>query len=543
MTDALDRGRSAFAERAWADAYTHLAVADRDGALDGADFERFAVSAYLLGQDDECEEILTRAHQELRSRGEIERAVRCAFWLGFNLQNKGEDARAGGWLARSRRLLEESGIECSEQGLLLMPGALQHLFSGNLDAACAGFAEAVAIGERFDDPDLKALARLGLGQAFIRMDNSVEGFAVLDEVMVAVTSDEVSPLIVGLVYCAVIAVCQGIFDVRRAQEWTTALGNWCESQPDLVPYRGQCLVHRVELLQLHGAWSAAMDEAVRARQRLSDPAGQRAVGAAIYQVAELHRLRGEFGLAEQAYREASHEGRSPHPGLAQMRLAQGQVQTARAAIGRVLDEEHDRAARCAVLRAYIDVVLADDDAPAARAAADELAQIAGTIDAPLLRAVAAQADGAVRLAEGDPRAALTTLRRAWVLWQDFDAPYEAGCIRVLIGLCCRALGDEDGAAMEFDAARRVFDELGAAPDVLRVEKIARVAERAGTGGLTAREIEVLRLVATGLTNRAIGTDLFLSEKTVARHVSNIFAKLDVSSRSAATAYAYEHGLV
>jgi len=358
-------------------------------------------------------------------------------------------------------------------------------------------------------------------------------------VMVAVTSDEVSPIVTGDVYCSVIEACQESFDLRRAQDWTQALSRWCDSQPDLVPYRGQCLLHRAELMQLRGAWEDAMDEARQASTRLAARPGRPSVGAALYQQAELHRLRGEVSAAEEAYRQAGEAGREPQPGLARLWLAQGRTRAAQAAIRRAVDEADDTLTRSRLLPALVEIMLAADDLPAARAGAGELAGIAEGLGAPLLRALAAHAQGAVLLAEDRPQAALGPLRRAWSDWQELEAPYEGARVRVLLSLACRRLGDEETARMELDAARRVFQRLGAAGEV------ARLAEqpRAPAGGLTAREVQVLREVAAGKTNRAIAADLFLSEKTVARHVSNILGKLGLASRSAATAYAYENGLV
>lgn len=540
---ALQRGRQLFARKSWGDAFAQLAEADRESPLQAEDLERLATAAYLTGRDAESAEAWTRAHQESLNRNDVEGAARSAFWLAFGLLNQGEPARAGGWLARARRLLDDGERVCVEQGYLLFPEALQRIFRGDNAGAFATFGEAAEIGERFGEPDLAALARHGQGRALLRMGDTDEGVALLDEAMAAVEAGEVSPIAAGDIYCSVIEGCHEIFDLRRAQEWTAALTRWCESQPDLVPYRGKCLARRAEILQLHGDWPEAMDEARRACEWLSRPPPQRAVGAAFYQRAELHRLRGEFAEAEEAYRQASQWGRKPEPGLTQLRLAQGQRGVAEAAIRRVADETRDRRSRTGLLPAYVEIMLAIGDVQEARAAADELAEIAGELDAPLLHARAAHARGAVLLAEGDARSALVLLRQAWSGWRELEAPYEAARVRVLLGLGCREVGDEEAAEMELDAARCTFRQLGASSDLARVDALSRSADSGAAHGLTPREQQVLRRVAAGETNKTIGRELFISERTVDRHVSNIFTKLRVSSRAAATAYAYENRLV
>ena len=542
MVDALDRGRESFGRQAWADAYAQLVAADHQSSLGPEDLERLATAAYLVGRDADSAEAWERAHHECLRLGDVPRAVRYAFWLAVDLLNRGEMARAGGWLARAQRLIDEGRLDCPERGYLLVPVGLRSIAEGDLAAAFITFGKAAEVGDRFGDRDLMVFGRHGQGRVLTRMGEIVEGLALLDETMIAVTAGEVSPILTGMIYCSVIEICQEIFDLRRAREWTAALTHWCVSQPDLVPYRGQCLVHRSQIMQLHGAWQDAMAEARRARERLSTPPGQ-PLGMAFYQQAELHRLRGEFGRAEAAYRQASQAGCLPQPGLALLRLAQGKVEAAGMGIRRVMEEVQDRGTRPKVLAAHVEIMLAANDVDAARAAVDELSELAADIDAPFLHAVAAHATGAVLVAEGESRAALEALRPAWRAWQELEAPYEAARVRVLVGLACRQLGDEDGAEMELDAARWVFRQLGAVPDLARVEDLCRTTTAVkGVGGLTAREIQVLVLVATGKTNREIAMALVVSEHTVRRHLQNIFAKLGVSSRAAATAYAFQHNL-
>lgn len=537
----LERGRASFTRRAWADAYEALAEADRSRPLGHEDLELLAVSAQLLGKVEESDEARARAYHEAIRAGAPGRAARYAFWLGMMSVQRGQHAPGFGWISRAAESIGDT--ECAERGYLLLPVALKSLGEGDHQAAHDTFRQAREIGQRFHDADLVALAGHGQGIALVRSGEIDRGMALLDEAMIAVTADELSPIVAGLVYCSVIDACRGVFDLRRAREWTAALSRWCEAQPDLASFHGQCLVRRVEIMRLRGVWSDALDEVHRARERLTRPRVHPEIGEALYQEAELHRLRGEHAQAEDLYREASQAARPPQPGLALLRLAQGNAQAAESAIRRALDEAPDPTARAALLPAFAEIMVAAKNVTAARAAADELSELAARFDAPYLKAVSAHAAGSVLLAEGKAKEALPTLRSAWSGWRELEVPYEAARVRVLVGLSCRQLGDADGAEMELDAAAAAFEQLGAVADRARVQELTMGATQKPAAGLTQRELEVLALVARGLTNRAIAAELFISEKTVARHLSNMFTKLGLASRSAATAYAYQHGLV
>jgi tetratricopeptide (TPR) repeat protein len=454
----LARGREAYDARRWESAYQALAAADRrarsshssagsghssTGASDAGDpsaglslaglspdglfpddLWRLAMAAYLTGRDAEYLAALERAHHAWLAADDLAGAARAAFWLGFYLADHGEIGPATGWMGRASRLLEQAGGDRVEAGYLRVAGAHQRLGEGDAEGAFDAAGGALSLAERFGDRDLAALAVHVQGRARLEQGRLDEGLALLDESMVGVAADEVSPLMAGLIYCSVIGACRRVYALDRARAWTTALRDWCQAQPDLVPYRGQCLVYRSEILQLHGQWGEALEEATAVQA-----AGDRGVaGAAHYQRGEVHRVRGELEAAEAAYRMASELGREPQPGLALLRLAQGDVASAASGVRRVLAETQDGPRRARLLPACVEISLAAGDLDQARAARDELAAIASSYGTRVLDIMAAQARGAVALAEGDALAALVALRQAADGWRSLDAPYERpGC--------------------------------------------------------------------------------------------------------------------
>ena len=536
----LARGRESFAAGEWREAFAALASADRAETLGADDLELLARAAYMLGRDDDYIGGLERAHRAHLDAGAAARAAGCAFWIGHNLLFRGERARASGWFARGNRLLEAVEEDCVERGYLLIPVWLEQMGRGDYEAAHTTAAEAAEIGEHFGDPDLMWLARDDQGSALVKQGRVADGLRLVDEVLVAATAGELSPIVTGIVYCNTIAFCRDAYELRHAREWTEALTRWCEAQPEMLAHNGLCLVHRAEIMQLRGGWEAALEEARRAAERFTQGVlNQIAYGKAHYRVGEIHRLQGRFRAAEEAYREDSRSGFEPQPGLALLRLAQGNGDAAAAAIRRAVGETTQPLKRAALLPAYVEIMLAVGEREQASAGCRELEEVAERQASDALCAMAAHVQGAVAWAVGDAEGTLVALRRAFVLWHQLVAPYELARVRMMMAHACRALGDVDTATMELEAAREVFAQLGAAPDLAAIDATGPRALH----GLTAREGEVLRLVAAGMSNRQIAARLVISEHTVARHVQNIFAKLGVSSRTAASAFAFEHGLV
>ncbi len=532
----------------WAARYRELTERPQE-TLDPRELEQLAVSSYLIGDDERCASAWEAAHRRHADAGNREDSALCSFWLAFCLMMRGQMAQAGGWLGRTEATMGDD-LDCSARGYLLIPSLLGALDAGDAPRARELAVHATTIATEFDDADLGAFAGLGEGQALIAMGESEAATSRFDEVMLTVSTGDVGPIASGVVYCAVILECMQIFDLRRAAEWTDALQAWCEQQAELVPYRGQCLVHRSQLLQAAGDWRDAAQTIDAACRRLADPPHP-ALGLAYYQEAELHRLVGAFDDALAAYGRASASGQEPMPGLALLTLARGGVDAAAAAIRRALQETTHRMRRPAMLAAGVEIFRRANDLAAARAAAEELAEISTDAGSEVLRAMASQAMGAVALSNGDSATALSLLRDARSAWTRLHMPYDGAQASVLLGLGCVSMGDRTSAGLEFENARVTFEELGARPDLERLTSLqassgaltGSASERHGMSELSRRELEVLAHVASGETNREIAAALVISQHTVGRHLENIFSKLGVSGRAAATAYAYEHDLL
>jgi DNA-binding CsgD family transcriptional regulator len=539
VLDDLVRARESFERRDWVRAYD--ALSDLDPTTLGADdFARLATAAFLLGRNNDCVLALQRAYQVNLKAGEPLAAVRCAFWLAMVLLSGGEAAVGGGWVARAQRLLDEVPGDVVERGYVRLVIMFRHIVSDEFPAAAAAATEVTSYGRRFHDPDLVAMGLCAQGRMLLYSGRVREGLAALDEAMVGVAAGEVSPIFAGNVYCTMIEGCQEISDFARAAEWTTALTQWCDAQPGLVPFTGQCAVHRGQIMRVRGAYVEALTEFDRAAQRYELAGTPVAAGLAMSERGDVLRIQGAFAAAEEAYAKAAAFGHEPQPGRALLWLTRGRKDAALATMRRLLAEPRDPVHRSQLLPAAVRVLLSCGETDDAADLAAELAGIAEGFGCAALRAMAGYATGSVLFARGDASSALPELRTAAQQWTELGARYDVARCRMLIGRAYQLLGDLDSASSELAEAQSTFAELGAVPDA---QEAGQLAQPTAPGGLTGREVEVLRLVASGKSNTEIAGALFLSEKTVARHLSNIFSKLDVSSRTAAAAFAFERHLV
>ncbi len=539
VVEELQRAREAFDRRDWVAAYEGLSAAGSDALL-AADFADLATAAFLVGRHNDCIQALQRAHQAHLDAGNRPAAVRCAFWLAMTLMDRRELAVASGWISRADRLLETLEEDTVEHGYILFFRMLRHVLDGD---PVTGLDEATSLtsyGRRFGDGDLLAAGLMAQGRCLLYLGRVPEGVRLLDEAMVGVSTGEVSPIFAGHTYCSLVEACQEISDFGRVAQWTTALTTWCGAQVGLVPFTGQCAVHRAQVMRVRGAFEQAIAELDDAVARYVSAGTPAAAGLARAEKGDLLRIRGEYASSEEAFRQAVGFGHDPQPAQALLSLARGRTDAACAAVHRALGEPLDPIHRSQLLSGAIDVLLAGNDLAAARPLVAELDAVGDAFDSSSLRAMAGYAVGALALAEGRPEDALEPLRAALHRWRELGCPYETARTQVLVGRALRGLGDEQSAVTELAAAAEALAALGATPDAHEADRL--LAPGNLPGGLTAREAEVLRLVASGMSNPEIAAALFLSDKTVARHLSNIFTKLDVPSRTAAAAYAFDQGL-
>ncbi len=539
VADPLTGARDALGRGDWDECLT-LATAARvdDPVAEAERLELCADAAWWLGRLDDCIDARQRAYRAFEELDEPRRAGQCAVWLYEHHGMRARPAVATGWLQRARRVLDEDAA-CAEHGALLLREAELAHGGGRLDDAAQLAERALALGRELRSADLEAEALQTIGRVQIDDGRIDQGFAHLDEAMLFAIEGRLSPYSTGKVYCSLISACEDIGDLRRAAEWTEATMQWAEQHPFAI-FPGICRIHRAGVLSRRGALEDAEREATKACDELVASHLPNAA-AAFAEVGDIRRRLGDLTRAEEAFARAEELSGRVCDGIALLRLAQGRVDAAARIIGDcTADQPANRLARARMLPAAVQVAVAASDTPRARAALDELTATAADYDTPMLHAMATLARGRVELAGGDVTAAVATLRDALRRWQELEVPYEVATTRTLLGHALRESGDDEGAQVAFAAARSLFDEIGARLDARGVD----VADHAPLpAGLTTREVEVLRLVAAGQSNKEIAASLHLSVKTVSRHLSNIFTKIDVTSRAAATAFAYEHALV
>jgi DNA-binding NarL/FixJ family response regulator len=539
VIEELHRARDSYERRDWVAAYRALSDLEGD-ALDAADFEALATTAFLLGRRNDAIQALQRAHQISLESGDLPAAVRAGYGLAIALWQAGEVAVGNGWFGRAARIIEEVDEDVAERGYVYDAQLMSHVFKGEFGEAFALAPQIAEYGRRFGEPDLVALGVHAEGRLMLYAGSVAEGLERMDEALAGVMAGEVGPVTSGRVYCSTIEACQEVSDLGRAGEWTRALTRWCDAQPGLLAYTGQCATHRGQLLRLHGAFADAVQELERAVERYAAFGGDPAVGQAHYELAETHRLLGDLPEAERSYEAAARHGHPGQPGRALLWLAQDRPDDAAAAVGRLLAERQGPVHRAQVLPAAVQVLVAAGDAEAAVPLAEELLEIGNRFGCTALRAAGHHAVALAALSSHEADEAVDSSRRSLEQWAQLSAPYELARARVVLGRALRLLGDEQSAVSEMEAALSELTRLGAEPD--RRDVAALLGTEGQPGGLTDREIEVLRLVATGMSNTQIADTLTLSEKTVARHLSNIFTKLGVASRTAAAAFAFEHHL-
>ncbi|HET8866950.1 MAG TPA: response regulator transcription factor [Agrococcus sp.] len=524
----------------WVGRYDELSA--RRPALTAEELDELGLAAWFLGREAEYERAWDAAHLAYLDANETDAAIRCVFWLGFTLADRGEAVRSGAWMSRLFELYgtaEPSARSAATAALCEAAGAFA---TGELEASVALGERAVELARAAHDPDTEVLATMTLARSLVHIGRLGEGFDCLDRVMLAVSSGRVSDRAAGPAYCAVIASCLDRWDVERARVWTLELSDWCDAQRGLEPFRGDCSVHRATVLRMLGEWDEATATFTEVCGHDRRP---ETLENAHYGLAELLRLVGRRDEAEAAYRQAAALGREVQPGLALLRRDAGRIAAARTGIARALEASPLPGTRAELLAAQVELEVDHGDWDVAARAAADLRAMADTVGTIYLQAQADRTEARLLIGTDDAEQALPLLRRSWSVWRRLEATYEAAVTRVLMGRANRALGDEEAAQLEFDAARTVLTGLGAVADLDRLERIAASTGPGGpaaSAGLTRREVEVLRLIAAGRSNRQIATELFLSERTVARHVSNILGKLGLANRASATAFAFEHGL-
>lgn len=539
--DPLSAARAAHAQQDWQTCFDVLSDVDTSALSAGDEAERLDLLAevgWWLGRLDDCIDARERAYRAFDELGDPRRAGQCAVWLYEHHNFRASPSIAGGWLRRARRALE--GLEdTTEFGALLLREAEVAHGSGRLDEAAALAERGIGLGRKLRSADLEAESLQTLGRVRIDQGRPGDGLALLDEAMLLLHDGRLSAYSTGKVYCSLISACEQLSDHGRASEWINATARWAQRNPFAV-FPGLCRVHHATALQLRGDWAEAEQEAARACRELAEINLPNAA-AAWAEVGGIRRRLGDLDGAMLAFENADRLCPQPRAGLALLRLDQGKVEEAMSIINEVVEAAGwNRLARASALPARAQIAVAAGEMKIAANAADELDEIAREFDSAGLRAAAASVRGRVQLAAEDPDAC-STLRDAVARWSDLGAPYEVATARMLLGRACHDRGDLAGSSAAFETGTEELGRLGVRVDGRGADLAPRPP--ALPAGLTEREVQVLRLVAAGLTNKEVAAALYLSDKTIARHLANIFTKIGASTRAGATAFAFENDLI
>lgn len=480
LDDPLAAARDALDRHAWREAFDLLSKADAEAGLSAADLELLGEAAWWSGDMDACIAARERAYALHLEAGEAGRAGRVALALVRDHAGRLAPAQSNTWFKRAERLLEKDP-DTVEHGYLEMMQARRAHIESEFDQAVELAGRAVDVGARFGDPNLQALALMYQGMGMVGRGEVEDGLALLDEATVAAVGGELSPQVTGIVYCNMISTCQELAEYRRAGEWTEAARRWCERQA-ISGFPGLCRVHRAEIIRLRGAWAEAEEEAKRACTELIDHGLPAFAGDGFYEVGEIRLRMGDTAAAEAAFQQANELGRDPQPGLAMLRMAEGNVDAAAALLRRSLEETAEPLMRVQRLAAQVEVAVAGGDLDTAERAASELEGIAERYGSDALRASAAICRARVLAERGEADAAVRSARTGWELWRALDAPYEASLARVVVGMAYLAGGEEDAGTLELRAARSALEKLGAVPDASRVSELLGEPIAAPDGG-------------------------------------------------------------
>jgi class 3 adenylate cyclase len=469
----LTAARGALQEHRWQQAFDLLVQADHEGRLAATDLEVLAQAAWFTARPDLALEARERAFQAYVAAGNKSRAAKIAFELSREYVSKRKFSIASAWAARGERLLEDEP-EGFAHGYQALSKSITAEHTGDIETAIKRAGQAVEIGTRFSDADIRAWGLLQQGRLLIGGGRTDEGFPLLEEATVAAVNGELNPFVAGVAYCSMISSCRDMTDYRRASEWTEVTHRWCERQ-SINGFPGICRVHRAEIVALQGALDRAEQELLQATTELAAYDATPPLADGFYALGEIRFRLGDLVGAEDALRQAHSLGRIPQPALALMRLSEGKITAAYGAISSAIAETADRWARARMLPAQVEIAIAAGDLTTARASAEELGEISAGHDSPALSASNHDGWGRVLLAEGDAEGAVRELHSAIGDWQDVGAPYEVARDRGLLATALQQLGRDDEADLELRAEREEFHRLGAVRDEAAADNAIRAA--------------------------------------------------------------------